>query len=64
MKITFDQYSNKYFLTITDSNVVALTFEELEQLGESIHQLVQDEYSRALQADLFDDGGTCDGCTI
>lgn len=63
MKITFDQYSNKYFLTITDSNVVALTFEELEQLGESIHQLVQDEYSRALQADLFDDGD-CDGCKI
>lgn len=63
MKITFDQYSNKYFLTITDSNVVALTFEELEQLGESIHQLVQDEYSRALQADLFDEVD-CDGCKI
>lgn len=63
MKITFEQYSNKYFLSITDSNVVALTFEELEQLGESIHQLVQDEYSRALQADLFDDGD-CDGCKI
>jgi len=63
MKLTFDKYSNKYFLELTDSNVVALTFDELESLGENIHQLVQDEYSRALQADLFDDGD-CDGCKI
>ena len=63
MKIAFDQYSNKYYLHIKGHGIEALTFEELEQLGESIHQLVQDEYSRALQADLFDDGD-CDGCKI
>ncbi len=63
MKVKFDKYTNKYFLAFSESNVVALTFEELEALGENIHQLVQDEYSRALQADLFDDGD-CDGCKI
>lgn len=62
MKITFDQYSNKYYLAITERNVVALTFEELEALGETIHQLVQDEYSKDLE-DFLDDGD-CDGCKI
>lgn len=63
MKITFDQYSNKYYLAITESNVVALTFEELEALGEAIHQLVQDTYSAQLQEELGGDY-TCDGCSI
>ena len=63
MKVVFDKYSNKYFLELTDSNVVALTFEDLEALGESIHQLVQDEYSNQLQSELGGDY-SCEGCTI
>ncbi len=63
MKVTFDKYTNKYFLAFSESNVVALTFDELEALGESIHQLVQDEYSNQLQADLFGEDD-CVGCKI
>lgn len=63
MTITFDKYTSKYFIAFTESNVVAFSFEELEQLGESIHQVVQDSYSQQLQDDLGGDYG-CDGCTI
>lgn len=63
MKISFDQYSNKYYMHLEGFPALALTFEELEALGETIHQLVQDEYSKGLE-DFLDDGGVCDGCTI
>ncbi len=63
MKLTFDKYTNKYFIAFTDSNIVSMTFEELEQFGEKIHQVVQDEYSAQLQSELGGDYG-CDGCLI
>ena len=63
MNITFDKYSKNYYLDFGDNHVIPLKFEELEALGESIHQIVQDEYSAQLQADLFGDVD-CDGCKI
>lgn len=63
MKITFDQYSNKYYMQLEGFPALALTFEELEALGETIHQLVQDTYSAQLQEELGGDY-TCDGCLI
>lgn len=62
MKITFDQYSNKYYMHLEGWPTLALSFEELEALGETIHQLVQDEYSKDFE-DFLDDGD-CDGCKI
>lgn len=60
--IKFDTYSGKYFIEFTPSNVVALDPHELEELGEQINAIIQEETSKALQAEL-DFGGTsgCDG---
>ena len=63
MKITFDKYTQKFFISFSESNIVAMTFEELEAFGEQIHQIVQDEYSAQLQNELGGDY-SCDGCTI
>lgn len=61
--IKYDQYSKKYFVAHSESNIVAMTFEQLEEFGELIHQVCQDEYSRALQEDLLGDDD-CIGCKI
>ncbi len=62
MNISFDKYSNKYYLQLEGCPVVSLSFEELEKLNDLLHQHVQDEYSKGLE-DFFDDGD-CDGCKI
>lgn len=64
MNISFDKYSNKYYLQLEGWPTLALSFEELENLNNLLHQHVQDEYSKQLQEDFLDDGDTCDGCTI
>ena len=63
MTITFDKYTGKYFISFTDSNVVSMTFAELEEFKETVHNVVQDVYNQQLQDDL---GGEyeCLGCTI
>lgn len=63
MNISFDKYSNKYYLQLEGCPVVSMSFEELESLSELLHQQVQDEYSKQLQEDLGGDY-SCDGCTI
>ncbi|QHJ80975.1 MAG: hypothetical protein [Caudoviricetes sp.] len=63
MKITFDQYSNKYYMHLEGWPALALTFEEIEDLKEQLHNLVQDVYSEQLHAALFGEDG-CDGCKI
>ncbi len=63
MNITFDKYTGKYFISFTDSNVVSMTFAELEEFKETIHNVVQDVYNQQLQDDLLGDY-SCDGCTI
>lgn len=63
MNISFDKYSNKYYLQLEGWPTLALSFEELESLSEKLHQHVQDEYSKQLQEDLGGDY-SCDGCTI
>lgn len=62
IKIAFDKYSGKYFLTLSESNVVALTFEELEALFETVNIMVKDKYYQDIMG-LADDG-ECEGCTI
>lgn len=62
MNISFDKYSNKYYLQLEGWPTLALSFEELENLGEDIHRLVQDEYSKDFES--FLDDGDCDGCKI
>lgn len=62
-KINYDIYSKKWWLKVENQHT-PLTFEQLEAFSAELQQICSEEYSRALQADLFDDGGTCDGCTI
>ena len=59
MYITYDKYTNKYFLHITDSNVVALSFREVEELKEQLHTICTDVYCEAMQkwADGFSGEG-------
>lgn len=63
MNITFDKYTGKYFISFTDSNVVSMTFAELEDFKEALHNVVQDVYNKELDEMLFGDDG-CEGCKI
>ncbi len=63
MKIIYEKYSKLYYVELREGVSTQLTFEELEALGEQVHQLVQDEYSQQLQSELGGDY-SCDGCTI
>lgn len=60
IKIAFDKYSGKYFLSLSESNVVSLTFEELEALFETVNIMVKDKYYQDIMG-LADD---CEGCKI
>lgn len=61
MKIQFDKYTGKYFLYITDSNVVALSFDELEHLAKETSAICSEVYSAELQAELDMGGEDCEG---
>lgn len=61
MKIQHDKYSDKYYLHLSDSNVVALSFEEVEDLSEKFQQVCTEEYSKALQMELDIGGEDCEG---
>lgn len=61
-EIKFDVYSGKWWLTVKDQNT-ALTFEQLETFYDKIGEMVSEERSKQLQADLLGDT-VCDGCTI
>ena len=60
INITFDKYSGKWYMHLSDSNVVALTFEQVEELSECLRAIVTDEYSKALSLDL-EGGEDCEG---
>lgn len=60
IKIAFDKYSGKYFLSLSESNVVSLTFGELEALFETVNIMVKDKYYQDIVG-LADD---CEGCKI
>ena len=60
VEIKHDKYTGKYFFSFSESNVVALTFEEMEELGEQIKQMCTDVYSQALQLELDLDSDGCE----
>lgn len=67
-KVKYDEYTKKYFISPQTTMVItghppcfAMTFPELEEFSELIRQICQDEYSRALQADLDFGGEDCEG---
>lgn len=60
--IKYDIYSNKWWLKV-DNQHTPMTFEQLEAFSQELQAICSAEYSRALQADLFDDGD-CEGCKI
>ena len=64
MKLTFDKYSNKYYMVSEKSGAVVATFtlDELEALSTLIGQHLTDAYCSEL--DFFGDEGDCDGCKI
>ncbi len=62
VKITYDKYSNKYFLAFTDSNVVALDFTEVEALSEQLKDICREQLELSLQFDVDNDCG--DACKI
>lgn len=62
MKITYDKYTNKYFLYFSESNVVAFTLEELEELKGELGAVISEAYERQLsELDMGDDceSGAC-----
>lgn len=62
MKITYDKYTNKYFLYFSESNVVAFTLEELEEMKGELGAVISEAYERQLSAlDMGDDceSGAC-----
>lgn len=61
MNILFDKPSNKYFVYHSESNVVPMSFEELEDFGEQIKLICQEVYSQALQFELDIGGSDCEG---
>lgn len=62
VKITYDKYTNKYFLAFTDSNVVALDFAEVEALSEQLQDICREQLELSLQFDVDNDCG--DACKI
>jgi hypothetical protein len=60
MNIKYDSYTNKYFIFHSESNVVSMTFEELEEFGEAIKEVCQDVYSQALQFEMDLGGDDCE----
>jgi hypothetical protein len=62
VKITYDKYTNKYFLAFTDSNVVALDFTEVEALSEQLKDICREQLELSLQFDVDNDCG--DACKI
>lgn len=62
IKITYDKYTNKYFLAFTDSNVVALDFTEVEALSEQLKDICREQLELSLQFDVDNDCG--DACKI
>lgn len=62
VKITYDKYSNTYFLAFTDSNVVALDFTEVEALSEQLKDICREQLELSLQFDVDNDCG--DACKI
>lgn len=62
MKITYDKYTDKYFLEFTPSNVVALTLEQLEEMKGELGAVISEAYERQLaELDMGDDceSGAC-----
>lgn len=62
IKITYDKYTNKYFLAFTDSNVVALDFTEVEALSEQLKDICREQLELSLQFEVDNDCG--DACKI
>ncbi len=62
IKITYDKYTEKYFLAFTDSNVVALDFNEVEALSEQLKDICREQLEMSLQFDVDNDCG--DACKI
>ena len=62
IKITYDKYTEKYFLAFTDSNVVALDFNEVEALSEQLKDICREQLELSLQFDVDNDCG--DACKI
>lgn len=62
IKITYDKYTNRYFLAFTDSNVVALDFTEVEALSEQLKDICREQLELSLQFDVDNDCG--DACKI
>lgn len=62
VKITYDKYTNKYFLAFTDSNVVDLDFTEVEALSEQLKDICREQLELSLQFDVDNDCG--DACKI
>jgi hypothetical protein len=62
IKITYDKYTEKYFLAFTDSNVVALDFTQVEALSEQLKDICREQLELSLQFDVDNDCG--DACKI
>lgn len=60
-KVEFDRYTGKYFIKHSESNVVAMTFPELEDFKDLLQQICSDEYSRAIQFELDINPDECEG---
>lgn len=59
MNIKYDKYTDKYFLSFTESNVVALSFGEVEEMLGQLQQVCTDKYSSDLEA-MFTGGDDCE----
>lgn len=61
MNIKYDKYSGRYFLAHTDSNVVSLSFEEVEELYHKLREICMEQYELAIQFEPMEDceGGAC-----
>lgn len=62
IKITYDKYTEKYFLAFTDSNIVALDFTQVEALSEQLKDICREQLELSLQFDVDNDCG--DACKI